>query len=120
MDKETNIAAISYLIVQLFEYMFGRQFRNIPERVASLGVAQYSLLPSYCFLSVLNNAPALKLISVWASMEVNGGDFELFSQAVKHRSDQANVMVIRSIKAFNTKKKGGAEVDDFVENGEED
>ena len=54
-DVTSNIAALSRIVLQVFEHSsHGNQFRSIPEATALLQVHQYVLLPQTNFLTLLN------------------------------------------------------------------
>ena len=67
-DVTSNIAALSKIVLQVFEHSgHGAQFRSIPEVTALLQLHQYVLLPPTCFLTLLNTQP----------LKVNNSGFEL-------------------------------------------
>ena len=57
LSDSTNIGAISYLVVQTYEYAYHRNFRTVHQRNAVLHVPIYALLPSDRFLRILTAAP---------------------------------------------------------------
>lgn len=57
ITESSNISAVSYIAVQLFEFMHGRQFRHIPEMTSRLQTKQFALLPSLMFLCLLSTSP---------------------------------------------------------------
>ena len=59
MSDSTNIGAISYLVVQTYEYAYHRNFRTVHQRNAVLHVGTYALLPSDRFLCILTVIPTL-------------------------------------------------------------
>ncbi|KAK1223301.1 hypothetical protein PQX77_013839 [Marasmius sp. AFHP31] len=58
-SESSNIAAVSYLVVQVFEVWTGRIFRAVPAALAfsKLKAKKFSLLPSQSFLCILADAP---------------------------------------------------------------
>ena len=59
LSDSTNIGAISYLVVQTYEYAYHRNFRTVHQRNAALHVGTYVLLPSDRFLRTLTATPTL-------------------------------------------------------------
>jgi hypothetical protein len=59
LSNSTSIGAISYLIVQIYEYAYHRNFRTVHQRNATLHVGTYALLPSDRFLRILTATPTL-------------------------------------------------------------
>ena len=89
-DVTSNIAALSRIVLQVFEYSgHGNQFHSIPEATASLQVHQHVLLPQSNFLTVLNNRP----------LRVNNSGFDL-----------SHVHMV----LFNDLKKGKAQLKDAM------
>ena len=67
-DFTSNIAALSRIVLQVFEPSgHGSQFHSIPEVTALLQVHQHVLLPPTNFLTVLNTRP----------LQVNNSGFDL-------------------------------------------
>jgi hypothetical protein len=77
ITESSNISAISYIAVQLFEFMHGRQFRQTPEATARLQTRQFALLASISFLSILSSRP--KIHSMTGTLELTVEDTELFN-----------------------------------------
>ena len=59
LSDSTNIGAISYLVVQTYEYAYHRTFRTIHQQNAALHIGTYALLPSDRFLRTLTVTPTL-------------------------------------------------------------
>ena len=59
LSDSTNIGAISYLVVQTYEYGYHRNFRTVHQRNAALHMGTYALLPSDLFLRTLVTTPTL-------------------------------------------------------------
>jgi hypothetical protein len=59
LSDSTNIGAISYLVVQTYEYGYHRNFRSVHQRNATLHVGTVALLPSDKFLRTLDTTPTL-------------------------------------------------------------
>src|SRR5882762_3857137 len=59
LSDSTSIGAISYLVVQTYEYAYHRNFRTVHQRNATLHVGTYALLPSDRFLRILTATPTL-------------------------------------------------------------
>ena len=60
LSDSTNIGAIPYLVVQIYEYAYHRNFRTVHQRNAALHVGTYALLPSDWFLGTLITTPTLR------------------------------------------------------------
>jgi hypothetical protein len=63
VTDSSNISAVSYIGVQVFEHMYGRQFRVIPEATAPFLTKQFALLPPISFLCSLSSLPVIPLNS---------------------------------------------------------
>ena len=59
LSDSTNIGAISYLVMQTYEYGYHCNFRTVHHRNAALHVGMYALLPSDQFLCTLAVTPTL-------------------------------------------------------------
>ena len=59
LSDSTNIGAISYLVVQTYEYAYHRNFWTVHQENAALHVGTYCLLPSDRFLRILTTTPTL-------------------------------------------------------------
>ena len=89
----SNIAAVSTIGAQLFEYMYGRKFRVIPEATSSFLTMQFALLRPTCFLTLMTSTPVIPLRCT--SFELATADYQLFfSSAIGSRK------VSESFKAF--------------------
>ena len=106
----TNIGAVSYIAMQVYEYVYHRTFRGIHQRNATLHVGHFFLLPSDCFLRLLHGTPTLSADGRTLSLE--DSDFQVFSQ-LKARS----LNVVQAVKALaaaraaakkRAKKKAGS------------
>ena len=72
----SNISAVSYLAVQVFEHMYGRQFRVHPDATAIFHTKQFALLTSKAFLRPLASVPK----TVPSGLELAQKDSEQFMQ----------------------------------------
>ncbi|OCH92999.1 hypothetical protein OBBRIDRAFT_863358 [Obba rivulosa] len=57
IESSTIITGVSYIVVQVFEIMFGRKFRAITKATAMFQVKQFAHLPSTMFLCKLETQP---------------------------------------------------------------
>ena len=57
ISKETNISAMSNIVIQLYEYNSGCSFWPHPEKLAVIGAVQFMLILSNNFLCVLDAVP---------------------------------------------------------------
>ena len=106
--RETNISAISNIVVQLYEYAYGQSFRPNPERLAVLGAVQFMLIPSNNFLCILGSAPR-ETSSL--RVELSNSDFVKFTSALDNRTnvkDLASLSVIDTVQNLNKRKKKDA------------
>lgn len=76
ITDSSNIAAVSNIGVQLFEHMYGREFRVIPKATLSFLTKQFALLCSTCFLTLMTSAPVIPLRCT--SFELATADHQLF------------------------------------------
>ena len=76
ITDSSNIAAVSNIGMQLFEHMYGREFRVIPEATASFLTKQFGLISQTCFLSLLSSCPDIPPRST--SFELALGDHTLY------------------------------------------
>jgi hypothetical protein len=97
-DITSNIAALSKIILQVFEHSgHGAQFRSIPEVTALLKLHQYVLLPPTSFLTLLNAQP-LKVNN--SGFELSPVDMVLFNDLKKGKEQLRKAM-----KAFRKRQK---------------
>ena len=86
MDSSA-ISTVSYIGVQVFEHMYGRQFRVIPKATALFFTKQFALLPPISFLSTLSSPPdipsnsnhlelSLEDISIFRKLQAGHSRFE--------------------------------------------
>ena len=54
VSESSNVAAISYMAVQVFEHMYAQQFRSVPAATAMFQTHQFLLLSSLHFLTLLD------------------------------------------------------------------
>ena len=54
VSESSNISAISYMAVQVFEHMYARQFRSVPAAMAIFQTRQFLLLSALHFLMLLD------------------------------------------------------------------
>ena len=72
----SNISAVSYLAVQVFEHMHGRLFREHPDATVNFRTKQFAFLASHTFLCLLSSTPKV----VPTGLEVTRQDAEKFMQ----------------------------------------
>lgn len=68
VTDSSNIMAISYLVVQIFEHQLGTQFRAIPN-AQRLQVLRFDHLPPSAFLCALKHAPELTPFGLKISLD---------------------------------------------------
>ena len=97
-DVTSNIAALSRIVLQVFEHSgHGSQFRSIPEATALLQVHQHVLLPQTNFLTLLNTRP-LKVNN--SGFDLSPVDMVLFDDLKKGKAE-----LKRAMKAFRKREK---------------
>jgi len=88
VSDSSNIMAVSYLAVQIFEHQLGTQFRAIPN-AQRLQVLRFDHLPPSAFLCALKHAPELTPFGLkislddWQLFKVIKDNIEKVSQAIK-------------------------------------
>jgi len=97
-DITNNIAALSRIVLQVFEHSgHGSQFRSIPEVTALLQVHQHVLLVPTGFLILLNTQP-LKVNN--SGFQLSPVDMALFND-LKNGKEQLK----KAMKAFRKREK---------------
>ena len=71
-----NIAAVSNIAVQLFEHMYGPEFRVIPEATSSFLTKQFALLRPISFLLLMASVP--RIPTQCTSFQRAAADYQLF------------------------------------------
>lgn len=74
ITESSNISAVSYCVVQLFEYTHGHHFHHTPIATSHLQTRQFALLPSMRFLSLLSSQP--KIHSATGTIELSSVDYD--------------------------------------------
>ena len=72
ITDSSAISTVSYIGVQVFEHMYGRQFRVIPEATALFFTKQFALLPPISFLSTLSSPPDIPSSSNHLELSLEG------------------------------------------------
>ena len=97
-DVTSNIAALSRIVLQVFEHSgHGNQFRSIPEVTALLQVHQHVLLPPTNFLAVLNTRP-LQVNN--SGLDLSPADMALFNDL-----KQGKAQLKKAMKDFRKQEK---------------
>jgi hypothetical protein len=100
LSDSTNIGAISYLVVQIYEYAYHRNFRTVHQRNAALHVGTYALLPSDRFLRTLTTTPTLSPDG--RMLNLDDTEIQVFHQLQAKLRD-----VLKAVKAIvGARKKG--------------
>jgi hypothetical protein len=84
----TNVSELSKIVVQLFEHMYGPQFRTIPESTAVLQTKQFTILLPLSFISVVS-AP---VSSTQTGIELGARDAIVFRSLQKCQAMLAKVI----------------------------
>src|ERR1700720_92880 len=100
LSDSTNIGAISYLVVQTYEYAYHRNFRTVHQRNATLHVGTYALLPSDRFLRILTATPTLSQDG--RTLTVEDTQIQVFNELRGKLQD-----VLKAVKAIVAARKKG-------------
>ena len=103
LSDSTNIGAISYLVVQCYEYGYHRNFRTVHQRNAALHTGTYSLLPSDRFLRTLDATPTLSQDS--RTLTLDDKHLQIFNELRGKLQDL--MMAAKAIVAARKKGRGG-------------
>ena len=102
LSDSTNIGAISYLVVQTYEYAYHRNFRTVHQRNAALHVPTYALLPSDRFLRILTAAPGPTFSQDGRMLNLNDTEIKVFNQLQAKLQD-----ILKAAKAIiGARRKG--------------
>ena len=104
LSDSTNIGAISYLVVQTYEYAYRRNFRTVHQRNATLHVATYALLPSDRFLRTLTTIPTLSQDG--RTLTLDDTQFQIFNEL--QGKLQELLRAVKAIVAARKKTRGAA------------
>jgi hypothetical protein len=108
ITESTCISAVSYIALQLFEFMHGRQFRHIPEVTSRLQTKQFAILPSMPFLCLLSVSP--KVHSISGTLELTQEDIDRFNTL-----DKGSVKFKAAMKLSRKRGKGADIMNDEVD-----
>jgi hypothetical protein len=110
VSDSSNIAAVSYVPMQIFEHMIGPQFRAIPQALALnfLQVKQFTLLPAMSLLCTLDTAPQSVMENV--SIRISGSDYSQFLKL-----ERCIQNIILAIKFINNKSKQAKDQEEAAE-----
>jgi len=100
LSDSTSIGAISYLVVQTYEYAYHRNFRTVHQRNATLHVGTYALLPSDQFLHILTATPTLSQDG--RTLTVEDTQIQVFNELRGKLQD-----VLKAVKAIVAARKKG-------------
>lgn len=110
--KSSNISAVSYFVLQVFEQMVSQQFRSIPEKLQSLQSNKFTLLPSSAFLCILDTAPRS---AIETGLRIGIPDHIRFNVLTKKNSKILIVM-----KALKSRRKNAADSTHMAEEDGDD
>jgi len=103
LSDSINIGAISYLVVQTYEYTYHCNFRTVHQRNAALHTSMYALLPSDRFLRTLDATPTLSQDS--RTLTLDDKNLRIFNEL---RENIPNVlMAVKAIVAARKKGRSG-------------
>ena len=100
LSDSTNIGAISYLVVQTYEYGYHRNFRTVHQRNAALHTGTYALLPSDQFLRTLVATPTLSQDN--RTLTLDDKHLQIFNELRGKLQD-----ILMAIKAIVSARKKG-------------
>jgi hypothetical protein len=104
INESSNIAAVSYLAVQLFQHRLGPQFRSVPDATALFQTKQFLLLSSIQFLCLIEK----KLPQVPPSQQ-SPSFIELLPQDIDRYKALKNGQKELTVALKNSKKHGSGE-----------
>ena len=105
LSDSTNIGAISYLVVQTYEYAYRRNFRTVhDQRNTALHVGTYALLPSDRFLRTLTTIPTLSQDG--RTLTLDDTQFQIFNEL--QGKLQELLRAVKAIVAARKKTRGAA------------
>ena len=76
VTDSSTIAAVSNIGVQLFEHMYGLEFRVIPEATSTFLTKQFALLRPISFLTLMTSNPQIPVRCT--SFELGTADHQIF------------------------------------------
>jgi hypothetical protein len=97
ITESSNISAVSYIAVQLFEFMHGHQFCHTSEATSYLQTRQFALLPSIMFLTLLLTS---------SKVHVQSGTLELLQEDTDRFATLDKGMVTFKVAMKLSKKRG--------------
>ena len=98
LSDSTNTGAISYLVVQTYEYAYHRNFRTVHQRIATLHVGMFALLPSDRFLRALTATPPPTRSQDGRTLTLDAAQFQIFNELRGKLQD-----ILRAVKAARKK-----------------
>lgn len=103
INESSNIAAVSYICLQVFEFNVGRQFRAVTEATSAFQTKQFLTIPSFQFLSLVDT----KIHdSGAATVELSAPDMDRF------RALQGGKVKLELALTLSRKRRGGIPMDD--------
>jgi hypothetical protein len=84
----SNISAVSYLAVQVFEHMHGRLFQDHPDATVTFQTKQFVLLTSNAFLCLLSSTPK----TIPTGLELAQKDAEQFMEMLSRENRYMDAM----------------------------
>jgi len=103
ITDSSNVSAVSYIGVQVFEHMYSGLFRVIPEATALFFTKRFALLQPISFLCLLSSSPDTATSS--NHLELARADLVLFQTLQAHRTRFESAMTL------SRKRK----VDEFID-----
>lgn len=103
ITESSNISAVSYFVLQVFEQMVTQQFRAIPEKLQFLQSKKFTLLPSTSFLCTLDTAPRS---AIETGLRISTTDYTRFNILTKQIAKIAGV-----IKTLVSRRKKNEDLD---------
>lgn len=97
VTDSSNIGAVSYMAVQVFEHWIGLQFRAIPQSLQTLQAKRFALVPSNSFLCAMHSTPE-ELFN--GGLKISQTDSALFKYLTENKLN-----VFTAIKTLNYRVK---------------
>jgi hypothetical protein len=99
ITESSNISAVSYFALQVFEHMVSQQFRSVPEKLQYLGSKKFTLLPSTAFLCTLDSEPRS---AIETGLRLGTTDYSRFNILTRNISTILAVMKALKSRCKNT------------------
>ena len=100
INESSNIAAVSYICLQVFEFFIGHQFHAVTEATSTFQTKQFLTIPSFQFLSLVDTkildskAPSIELsppdITRFRALQLGEREFTIALKLYRKRGKNSN------------------------------